>query len=250
VAGDSLKLSLLARVFWAAGFLGHAALLITLTVRRRYEVVPWFSTWIAYGLVYTLALFTVYRMGSNQLYAKVYWFGAFVELLLQVSVVLEVAQYVFRRGGSWVEGAKSRLLIIGMCALCAALILGWQMKPAAASKLDALVARVDLSTTVLITVLFTGVMLVSQQLGLSWRNLVLREGYGLMIWAIVSFITDTLHAYWRTVEHFNHLEDVRMLVYLGALVYWTIVFSLPEAGPKMADTSTRRQLEQLRRSLD
>ena len=148
------------------------------------------------------------------------------------------------------EGARGRIAAIGLIGPIAAAILAWQMTPAATSQLDAWDSRASLFTTVVICILFAAVLVVSQQVGVGWRTQVLREGYGLIAWALVAFVTDTLHAYWRTVEHFTALEHLRMVAYLGSLVYWMAVFWLPERTLATPDGSANKRLEALRRELE
>ncbi len=245
-----MNLSLVARVLWAADFFLHAALLFVLLDRRRYRVVPWFTAWIASGMAFTVTLFLSYRFSSHHVYGIIYWTADFFDLLLQVAVVLEIARNVLRRSGRWVEGARVRLAMMGATAPVVALVMAWAMKPAAATKLDGWEARTSLFTTILICLLFTAVMAASQQLGLGWRSHVMREGYGLTVWALVAFVTDTLHAYWRTAGHFAALEHVRMAFYLGSLVYWAVAFWIPEREPAPAGTDTNKSLEALGRRLD
>lgn len=245
-----MNLSLQAMLLWAAGFLCNAVLLFVLVYKARARTIPWFTGWISFGILYSIALFLAFRLGSKHLYAILYWSGAFLDLLLQLAVVLEIANYVFKRGGYWVKGARGRLVAMGLTGLIAAGILAWQMTPAATSQLDAWDSRASLFTTVVLCILFSAVMIVSEQVGVGWRTRVLQEGYGLIAWALVAFVTDTLHAYWRTAEHFSALEHVRMVAYLGSLVYWMVVFWLPEPYTASPDGSAIKRLAALRRELE
>ena len=245
-----MNLSLLDTFLWAAGFICNAALLFVLIYKHRYRAVPWFAAWIAFGVLQTITLFVAFRVWTRHTYAVLYWSGGFLDLLLQLAVVFEIARYVFRREDRWVEGARFRFTIMGLSAPVIAGVLAWQMVPAATSALDAWNSRASVFTTVVVCVLFSAVMLVSQQVGVGWRDLVLREGYGVIGMAIVAFITDTLHAYWRTIEHFSQLEYFRMAAYLGTLVYWMVVFWLPERVTLSVDPSTNKRLETLRRELE
>ena len=240
----------MATVLWAASFFLNATLVFVLILKRRYRTVPCFTVWIASYCVYSIVLFFAYRSGSKHAYFLLYWGTSFLDLLLQVAVVFEIAAIVLRRSGGWVEGARLRLGLLGATAPVIAFGMASFMMPAAETKLDAWDARASLFTTVLICVLFSAVMLVSQQLGVSWRELALREGYGLTVWALVAFITDTLHAYWRTAEHFSALEHVRMAFYLGSLIYWTVVFWVGERAVAPTDLATRKKLEKLRSGLE
>ncbi len=223
-----MHLSFAAALLWAASFMLDAALLFVLVHKKRYRLVPWFTGLIAYYIFYSLVCFLAIRAGFRQLYREVYWSGAFLDFLLQTAVVLEIGAIVLRRSGRWVEGAKGRLAAAAAAAPAIALLMTIMMKPAAETRLDAWDARVSLFTTVFICLLFTAIMAASQQLGLAWRSHVMREGYGLTIWVLVAFFTDTLHAYWRTAESFTALEHIRMIVYLGVLSYWILAFWISE----------------------
>ena len=244
-----MNLSLLDTVLWAAGFLLNAALLFILFYKGRYRIVPWFTAWIGFEILYTIMLFVAFRFGSKHTYALLYWTDAFGDILLQLFVILEIARYVFRRSGRWVEGV-GRLGVYAASAPFIAGLLAWRMTPAATSVLDAWDSRASLFTTVLVIILFTAIMLVSQQVGVGWRSIVLSEGYGFLILVVVAFFTDTLHAYWRTAEHFTELEHIRILAYLGALLYWSVVFWLPEREMEPISMSTNKRLEALRREIE
>ena len=244
-----MNLSLMAKILWAAGFALNAALFFVLLYKRRYRVAPWFTCWIGFGLAYTLTLFVGYRLGSKPLYARLYWIGAFVDLLLQVAVVLEIARSVLRRSGRWVEGARLRLLLMGAVAPLAAFCMAWFMTPAARTRLDAWDARASLFTTILICLLFSGVAAASQQLGLRWRDYAMREGYGLIAWTLAAFFTDTLHAYWRTMGYFSAVEYARIAVFQAVSIYWTIAFWLPESAPAPLSSEAMARLEALRSRL-
>ena len=132
-----MEVSFIAALLWAVGFGLNAALLFVLLYRRRYRSVPWFTGWIAFEILYNVACFAALRFGSRQLYREVFWSCAFIEFLLQIAVVLEIAYSVLRRGGRWVEGARVRLLVAGGIAPAVAFLMAWRMTPAAETTLDA-----------------------------------------------------------------------------------------------------------------
>jgi len=240
----------LSLVLWGAGFLGNAVLLFVLLYKRRFRLVPWFTTWIGVELLYNIAGFLVFRYGSKHLYAITYWSSNFLDVSLQIAVVLEIAAVVLRRNGHWVEGARVRLSLMGATAPLVALGMAWFMNPAAETRLDAWSARASLFTTILIFVLFIAVVMASYQLGLGWRSYAMRESYGLIVWVMVAFMTDTLHAYWRTLGHFTVLENIRIAVFQAASIYWIIAFWLPEPAPKPMTLENIDRLNALRRELE
>ena len=228
----------------------NAALFAVLLWHRRFRTVPWFTAWLGFGCVYTISLFLAYRLGTKHVYATLYWVGAFIDLLLQISVVLEIAAIVLRRSGRWVEGARIRLGLMGATAPLVALGMAWWMKPAAETALDAWEARGSLFTTVLVFLLFVAVVVASHQLGLGWSSYAMRESYGLVVWVVVAFLTDTLHVYWRTLGHFTLLEDVRIAVFQLASLYWIIAFWLPESVPAPITSENLNRLASVRRQLE
>jgi hypothetical protein len=240
-----VNLSLTAKILWAAGFLLNAALLFVLLKRRRFRTVPWFTGWIGFHVLFTVIMFTTYRFGSKHVYAVLYWSEVFLDLLLQIAVVLEIAGAAMRRKGRWVEGARVELTVMGGIAPVVALLMAWLMTPAAETRLDMWVARGSLFTTVLVVLLFSAVVIASQRLGLGWRNHIMRESYGFILWTVVAFATDALHAYWRTLGHFTALEDIRIAVFQAASVYWMIAFWLPENAPAAMDFGASGRLNDL-----
>jgi hypothetical protein len=212
--------------------------------------VPWFTLWIGSQSIYTIALFLAYRLGSKHVYAVVYWTCDFADFVLQLAVILEIAGIVLRRSGRWVSGARFRLSVIAMLAPLAALSMAWSMHPAANSRLDALFARASVFTTVLVFLMFLGVVMASRQLGLGWRSYAMRESYGFIVWVTIGFMTDGLHAYWRTLGHFTLLENVHIAVFQLAALYWTIVFWLPEPLAPTISLENKNKLDALQTRLE
>jgi len=222
-----------------------SGLLFVLSYKRRYRTVPCFTAWIGFDCLHTIVLFLAYCLGSKHLYAALFWSGAFLDFLLQIAVVLEIARSVLRRSGRWVEGARRPLIFMGTIAPFIALGMATSMRPAAQTALEAWAERCDLFTTILICLLVTTVMVASQQLGLGWRSHIMRESYGLVIWSLVSFVTDTLHAYWRTLGHFALLEEIGIISFLAALLYWIIIFWQPEPETLPMPSDAKKDLDDL-----
>lgn len=245
-----MNLSLMATVLWAAGFVLNAALVSVLLLKRRYRTVPWFTAWIGLECLETIALFLAYRFASKHAYAVIYWTSDFLDVSLQAAVVLEIAATVLRRSGRWVAGARVRLAAMGATAPIVALVMALLMHPAAETPLDAWAARASLFTTILVFLLFIAVVVASAQLGLGWRSYAMRESYGLVVWVVIAFLTDTLHSYWRTLGHFTLLENVRIAVFQLASVYWIVIFWLPEPELVPITLENKNRLEAVQRQLE
>lgn len=238
-----MNFSWTALVLWAAGSALNVALVFILLYKRRWKTVPWFTVYMIFQLAFAATCFFVYRVGSKEVYRWVYWLGALVDFLLQIALVAEIAASVMKRNERWVEGAKAALMPFAVIGPIVAFIMAAMMTPAAPSLLGALGARASLFTTILICFLFAAVVRGSQRLGLDWRSHIARESYGLTLWTLGAFVTDTLHAYWRTMGHFQALENTRIVFFQASLLYWCIAFWIPEPAPREIPLEVRKALE-------
>ncbi len=100
-------------VLWAAGFVGHVALLSVLFARSRWRTFPVFTSMIAYQLTVTLALFLVFRYQSHHAYFVWYWMFALGDYSFQVAIIFEIARVVLRSAGNWVRDAAKGFLSSG-----------------------------------------------------------------------------------------------------------------------------------------
>ena len=246
-----MQLSLLDELVWAASALLNLTLLLVLILRGRARSAPWFTALIAFGSLRTLILFLTYRTaGRHHAYFLIYWWAAAADLLLQITVVFEVAWSVFQRSGTWVAESRRRFLFLCALAPVAAAVLALTMKPAAKSALDVWDARAGLFMTTTICILCRAVMAVLKQLGLGWRARITRFMWGFMVWSLASFVTGTLHAYWRTIDEFGKLENTIGVVYQLVIVYWIVIFWLPEPPVLAAPVHVKEDLTRLAERID
>jgi hypothetical protein len=235
-----MNFSLIDNVLWAAGVLGAAALLTVLVYRRRSAAFPFFTGWMAFQVALSGLLFFVYRHGSSPLYAKIYWISVPLDFLLQLAVVFEIAAIVLRPTGTWLRDARTHFWTMGAAGVIPAAVVACLVHPSALSSLDAWEVRGNLFTSMITCELFLAMLIASNRLGLHWRNHVMGLGKGLTAWALISFSVDALHSLMGEAWHFRALEHLRILGWLFALGYWTLVFWLPEPerlplSPEMRD---------------
>ncbi len=218
-------------LLWAYGFLQNLALLLVLLSRGRARLFPVFTGLIAFGTLRTIVLFLVYKeVGRHHGYALIYWWAAAIDLLLQAAVVYEIAKNTLYRSSEWILGTKARFLRFASAAPVVGLLLSLTMTPAARNGLDAWDARANLFITATMCVMVSAVMTVSRQIGVGWNRLVLRYGAGLVVWSLASFVTGSLHAYWRTINDFSVLENLSNIVYLLVTLYWIVIFWGSDSG--------------------
>ncbi|MEA2544083.1 MAG: hypothetical protein QOH35_5449 [Acidobacteriaceae bacterium] len=215
-----MKLPFLDTVLWAAGPVLNAALVGVMCLRRRLRTFPVLASWCIFTVLSTIAHFFAYRVGSDRVYATVYWVAEGLDALLQIGVVAEVAHIVFHsRGplgkhGTWLTS----LIAVGVIAFA----IVWWIHPTSPTVAGVWQIRGDLFTSLIVSGMFTLVLLTSQRLGFHWRSHVMSIGYGLMVWATVALVIGLLHGYLGRSGHYLGIEHARMVVYLSILSYWIV----------------------------
>jgi len=223
-----MDLTTLDNVLWAASFVEHVALLLVLLFRRRWLRFPVFTLLAGYEAFTTATLFLLVLYGSKHTYSLVYWGTDAVDYLFQLGFLLEIGRVVLKPTGTWLRDARGSFLgwlLVGLTlAISAALTMG----PQAAKGLDLWEARANVFTTILTLELFLAISMWANRLGLQWRSHVMALGQGLGVWAITAVMGDVGHVVYGWTADFRVFDQVRMCVYLGALLYWTVSFALPE----------------------
>lgn len=224
-----MNFSFLDNVLWAAAFVANTALLLVLLRKERWREFPVFTTWIAFQVVLSIALFLIYRQGSERLYYVVYWTSVVFDFVLQIAVVFEMARIVLRPTGTWLRDARSRFLLFGSLGALLAAGIAFAVHPSAYGSLDAWEIRGNLFTSMCICELFLVMMMSANRLGLHWDHHVMGLGRGLSVWASISFCVDALQGLLGRAPVFKLLDQARDIAWLGAAVYWCVIFWKPQA---------------------
>jgi hypothetical protein len=219
---------------WAAGPLVNAVLLLVLFFRRRLPQFSMLGLWSAFSILSSGMLFWASRLDSLA-YAQTYWIVEAIDALLQLAVVAQVAQIVFRPLSGNIRQRGSLLSVLGFAIALVAFLLTLLVHPPAHTLAGIIEIRGQLFTSILICSIFTIVLFFSQKLGLYWRSHVMSVGYGLTAWSVASVVLDLVHGYLGRGGHFLAVEHVRMSVYLSILCYW--IFALWREEPEKEQLS-------------
>ena len=215
-----MRLPLLDTALWAAGPLLNAALFCVICLRRRLRTFPVLASWCAFTIISAIALFFIYRQASYSTYALAYWIVEGADALLQIGVVAEVARIVFSPRDSL---SKNRLWLTSLVTVgLVSFAIVWWTHPTSSTSAGVWEIRGDLFTSLIVSGMFTLVLLLSQRFGFHWRSHVMSIGYGLMVWAVFALVIGLLHGYWGRSSHYLGVEHARMIIYLCMLVYWII----------------------------
>lgn len=223
-----MNFTTLDNMLWAAGFLGHVALLVVLLVRRRAHEVPVFTSLIAYQVMATTVLFLISRHGNRHAYFLGYWITVFGDYCFQLALIFEIARAVLRPTGTWIQDARRSFLLWSAGPLLVALTFALTVGPPGAKGLDLWEVRARLFTSLLTCELFIAMAMATNRLGLQWRSHVMALGQGITVWAVISLLGDVGHVALGWSREFVIFDHVRMFAYLGVLVFWMVAFWISE----------------------
>jgi len=235
-----MHLSNLDKVLWAAGFLGHVALLVILVLRHRVRSYPFFFAYILFQIVSTAVLFADYRLLDARAYGTIYWSGSLLDFSLLAGVLAEVALHLLRPARRWIADSLRTMTWLTVLGIALALGLTFWVHPLRLHSPMQWQLRANLFTSIVTCELFTVILLTSQRLGVYWRSHLMGLGAGLTVWALMCFVVEGMHAYWGAAAHFAALENARKIAYLSTLIFWIVSFwrSEPEKesiSPEMRD---------------
>lgn len=245
-----MGLTLLDKGLWLSSLVGQLLLLTVLISKRRMSVFPCFTAFVAFGVIQDAANFGVYRLAGKSTYFWTYMVLAFVDTLLQLAVVFEMARIVLRPTGTWIRDARVMFIGLGSIGALFAVALSFAVSPEAPNSLYAWTIRLDLFTSLLIAELVVATSFAAQRLGLQWRNWVMGEGQGLMLWVSVSLIVDTAHSYFGWTKDYVALDRLSILAFIGALGYWSVVFWRTEPLRKPLSPEMVQYLVSIHKNLD
>jgi hypothetical protein len=235
-------------LLWAASFFGHLALLVVLLVRKRAARFPWFTALVVLNILRTIALYAIRRYATKSDYFYSYWSLAIVDEIVQLAVIYELARQVFRASGSWARDMRSGLLawIAGSLALAA--LMATLAPPQTRLKVQTVIIKGSMFSSVLLTELFLGMIVLSIAAGLPWRTHAARIAQGLGVYSLITVILEAGHT-WSGLLHETHtyqwLSRARIAVYLGCLVYWIVTLWRDDRPMRELTDDMRSQLSSL-----
>jgi hypothetical protein len=223
-----MEFSLSARVLWAAGFCELVALVLVLIARGRWRAFPIFSAYISFQVIEAMALYGIHRFGNSYVYFWFFWICAVVDLALQIAVVFELSGIVLKPTGTWVRDARKMFFLLALAGTVVAAAVSYGVNPTVPNSLDNWIEKGNLFAAMLNAQLFVAMGLASTRLGLAWRHHVMGIATGWAVWAVVGLFAEAAYSYFGTNWRGVVLDNMRIVAYQIATIYWAINLWLPE----------------------
>ena len=139
-----------------------------------------------------------------------------------------MARDVFCPTGTWIRDARNSFLGWGLTGVIAAGMVVSQLWPPQVRGIDLWDARITVFTSLLTCTLFVAMSWSATSLGLHQRCYVFAIGQGFTSWAFCSLLEELGRAIFGWDLQLVIFVQIRMIVYLAVLIYWMVVFWLPE----------------------
>lgn len=229
---------------WAASFLAEVALLVVLFVRHRARSFPFFTTYAAELVATTIILFLTYRYGSTHAYLVAYLSTGCVDLALQLCVLYELASHVFRPVGKWASDVRRSFIGIVCISVVIAVGLTWLTHPPARTWVRTLLIRGNFSSSILMSELFVGMVVLSATVKLPWKTHVARISQGLGVYSVVGIVTEAGHSLFgqdRAVLFSAVLSYLRISSFILCTGYWVVMLwrDAPASRPLPEEMQTQ-----------
>ncbi len=234
-----MNVSVLDNALWAAGLLGHAALLVVLLVRKRWRGLPVFTMLIAFEVARTCLLFLVLKDGSAHQYFLCYWGTGFLDYVFQLALIYELARIALRPTGTWIRDARTAFIFWSALGLLVAAAFGMLLHPPEWKGLGLWDLRVTVFTSMLTCEVFLSMSFAASRLGLRQGRYEVAIGQGIGFWALTSLLEQFAHGIFGWDRPFDLFTHLRMGLYIGLLMYWIRVIWQPE--PQQATPSLEMQ---------
>jgi hypothetical protein len=240
-----MRLTGLDFLFWAAGFLLNVSLLTILWARGRAKSFPFFTALITLMVVKTIVLYVVQQHGSKDNYFYAYWSLTMIDTILQLSVVYEVASRVFRPLDAWAPDLRGSFMWAVGLSVSVALGLTWLASAPARTWMQSVTTKGDLFAAVLMSELVVAMMALSVSAGFPWKTHVARIAQGMGAFFLFGVLIETGHTYFgvgREIPAFLVLSHIRMVVYLGCVIYWIFTLSRNERPARIMTKEMRERV--------
>jgi hypothetical protein len=240
-----MHLSGLDLLFWAAGLGAHFTLLSVLLIRRRFMVFPIFTAFVISNIGRTVALGLVELYGTKAGYFYTYWSLAILDTVLQLAVVYEMYSLTFRPRGVWARDLWGAFVWLIAVSIVVAGGLTWLATPHARLWMQVVVIKGTFFSSVCMSELFIGIIVLAVRAGLPWRTHVARISQGLGVYSIIDVLIEAGHSYFgvgRNTHTYTMLSHFRMSAYLLCVAYWIVMLRRDEPRSLKLPENFHRQL--------
>jgi hypothetical protein len=250
-----MNLSGIQGLLWAAAFVAECLLLAVLFLRRRAASFPAFTFLIVFYVARSIILYALaLRLGIRSWpYFLTYLPLACVDEAIQLVVFYELAMHVFCPTGVWARDIRRAFLWLIAASCVLALGLSMVASPSTASRYQTFLLHSNLFTSILMSELFVGMMVLSTTAGLPWKTHVARIAQGFGAFALISFALDAMKSYLGQLDGFDaytNLSNGVKFAFVACAGYWTVTLWQEAPAPRELPDAMLMQIYTLQRRVE
>jgi hypothetical protein len=233
------------RIVWTATFANNLLLLMVLFVRRRAASFPAFTTYVAFSVLHDAAEFLAFYYLSFATYRNIFYSLEILDVGLQILVFYELAVHVFCPTGTWARDVRRAFLGLVAASAGVAFLLSWIAQPPAPLRVQTFILRADFFSSLLMSELFVGTVVLTVTVGLPWKTHVARIAQGLGAYSLLTLATTIgVASVGITANNtvFAALIRAQKLVWLACQVYWIVTLWREAPAPRELPEVMRAQI--------
>jgi hypothetical protein len=216
-----------------AGVIGEAVVCGLLLRRKTWRTLPCFCIYVIWTLASDVASSLILWKMSPFVYGRYYIGQAFVDSLLQFTVLVELAWSVLRPIRPSLP--RGSLVVLNLLVALAGLAI-WPLAgmalPQNFTGLNVVLFQLQETVAILRVACFLVMASFSQLLSIGWRDRELQIATGLGFYSIASLIVSLLHSHQGMGPEYHWPDQVLSVSYIGSLSYWVLSFAAREQERK------------------
>jgi hypothetical protein len=247
-----MSITELKEFLWAAGFAGNWAVLGALFYKRHFRNFPAFFALISLGVLRTIWLYCIRSHYGDSLYSHTYYGLAFVDAVVQLLLIYEIARKVFRREGRWAADIRWSLLVWLLASFAGAGILTYMQHPHGDDFVQMTAKKIGFFSVMVNAALFVGLLVLSFKAGLNWRSQVAGIATGMAIYCFAGIpieLAARLEEAQARDALVGQFSIALQFIYLACQGYWVYSLVQPEPSPRTMTPRMEGQVTALRDAL-
>ena len=226
-----------ALALWIASFVASIGVLVMVIIKRRWKSFPVFSSFIAFQVLRTVALFAVRNLYNNkELYFVLFWSLAACDYLLQLALIVEIGLAVLRPSLDRVpKSAESTSRIRSALAVALAAVICMLLPASSLTNARLWDMRVSLFTSFVTCQCYLAILNTLKSEMRQWRSHALAIGNGLAAWSAIALIADASGALTGWRRDVPIFDRIKISVWIFVSVYWTVALWLDEPEKRKLD---------------
>ncbi len=215
-------LSVLDNALWAAGFIGHLALLLIVLIRKTLKGFGSFKTYLFFKVALTTCLFFVSKYAGKHAYFLVYWIGGYIDYGIQFTVIIAIARYVLGPVKWWLRDARKVFVVCGTFAVVAAGAVSLGVSRPGARGFDLWENRVSIFLLLIMCGILVVVSSIASFFHLYRRRHILAIGNGLFVVLYSVLLQDLADVVFAGSRVDTIAAYLSMFLYVAVLMYWIV----------------------------